>query len=98
MIIARNHKPEFWLDFSRLFSLPCQRQRYQMILDVLVQFLVEFVRSLIVDELTGRVRGRVSRLAVRSGSRNVQHAILKVHRRNRERLLNKLFTDITGDL
>jgi hypothetical protein len=69
-----------------------------MIFDVLLQFLLELVRALLVDELSGGVRGRIGRLAAKRGSRNIRRAILGVHRRNRDRLLNRLITDAERDL
>jgi hypothetical protein len=69
-----------------------------MIFDVLLQFLIELVRALLVDELSGRVRGRVRRAAVRHGSPNIRRAILGVHHQNRQRLLNRLITDLERDL
>ena len=69
-----------------------------MIFDVLLQFLLELVRALLVDEFSGRVRGRISRWVARGGSRNIRRAILGVHRRNRRRLLNRLITEVESDL
>jgi hypothetical protein len=69
-----------------------------MILDVLLQFLLELVRALLVDELSGRVRGRISRLAGKRGLPNIRRVILRVHRRNRERFLNRLLTELKRDL
>ena len=67
-----------------------------MIFDVLLQFLLEFVRALLIDEFSGRVRGRVRRWT-NGGSPDIRRAILGVHRRNRERLLNRLVTELAGD-
>ena len=69
-----------------------------MIFDVFLQFLLELVRSLLVDELSGRVRGRIRRAAAKRGSPNIGRAILGAHRRNRARLLNRLSTDLERDL
>ena len=59
---------------------------------ILFQFAVELIRALLVDVLSGRVRARFSRL-VRPDSRGLNRALLAVHRRNRDRLLNKLHTE-----
>ena len=83
---------------SRLFNPADQRHHQPMMLDLLVEFIVELVRALLVDELSGRVRGRIRRLAAKRGASGIRRAILGVHRRNRERLLNKLLTEITEDL
>jgi hypothetical protein len=69
-----------------------------MILDLVLQFLIELFRALLIDELSGRVRGRIHQLVSRRGSPDIGRAILGVHRRNRDRLLNKLLTEIAGDL
>ena len=69
-----------------------------MIFDVLLQFLLEIVRALLVDELSARVRERIRRVAAKRGSPNIRHAILGVHHRNRERLLNRLITEAEHDL
>ena len=69
-----------------------------MIFDVLVQFVVELVRDLLVDELSGRVRRRIGRLAGKRASPDIRRAMVGVHRRNRARLLNRLITDMERDL
>lgn len=57
-----------------------------------VQFAVELVRALLVDALSGRVRERFSRL-VRPDVRGYRRVLLALHRRNRDRLINKLHTE-----
>jgi hypothetical protein len=69
-----------------------------MILDFLVEFMVELVRALFVDELSGHVRGRMRRLLAKRGASDVRRVILGVHSRNRKRLLNKLLTEVAQDL
>jgi hypothetical protein len=69
-----------------------------MIFDVLLQFLLELVRALLVDELSGHVRVRIRQVAAKCGSRDIRRAILGVHRRNRNRLINKLITELEDDL
>ena len=66
--------------------------------DLFVQFILELVRALLVDELSGRVRRFV---VGRIGSRRAQsfrRALLEVHRRNGRRLLNRLLTEIEEEL
>jgi hypothetical protein len=65
--------------------------------DLLFQFAVEFVRALLVDELSDRVRRRASRWFVRRTGSGCRKFILHVHRRNRDRLLNRLLTEIGRD-
>ena len=67
-------------------------------LDLLTQFAAELVRALLVDELSGHVRRRVTRWIVGGGIRGYRQAVLRVHRRNRGRLLNRLLTEIRDDL
>ena len=69
-----------------------------MMLDLLLQFTVELARALIVDELSGRIRGRATRFVGQGEARNSGHVLLTVHRRNRERLLNRLLTENVDDL
>jgi hypothetical protein len=63
-----------------------------MILEFLLQFVVELMRALLVDELSRRVRSMARRPA------DIGHTLMGVHRRNRERLLNRLLTDLKDDL
>lgn len=63
-------------------------------LDLLIQFALELVRALLVDELSGRVRKNVTQWFVARGTRGCRRALLYVHRRNRLRLLNRLLTEI----
>jgi hypothetical protein len=56
-----------------------------------VQFAVELIRALLVDALSGRVRARFA-CFLRPCARSYRRALLAVHRRNRDRLLNKLHT------
>jgi len=62
------------------------------------QFLMELIRSLLVEEVSGRVRGPMARLLGRGGTPSCRRAILSVHRRNRERLLHKLVTELKDNL
>ena len=66
--------------------------------DLLVQFALELVRALLVDELSERVRRLASRWFLRSGPRDFRQVILRLHRRNRDRLLNRLLTETGQNL
>lgn len=65
--------------------------------DLLIQFILELARALLIDALSGHVRKRVNRWVARRGVRSIGGAVLSVHRRNRERLLNRLLTEIEED-
>ena len=67
-------------------------------LNLFIQFVLELIRALLVDELSGRVRRNVTRWFVARGARGYSQAVLKVHLRNRGRLFNRLLTEIRDDL
>jgi hypothetical protein len=67
-------------------------------LDLFLQFALELIRALLVDELSGHVRRRVARWLPGRGAGCRKRAILSMHRRNRERLLNRLLTGVEDDL
>ena len=58
--------------------------------DLVIQFVVEVIRALLVDELSSRVRDKWT--AGRS-DHSIRRAVRRVHRRNRKRLLNNLATE-----
>jgi len=66
-------------------------------LNLLLQFLLELARALLVDELSGRVRRRIKSWLEKRGG-GTGNAVCTLQRRNRERLLNKLLTEIEDDL
>jgi hypothetical protein len=66
--------------------------------DLFLQFILELVRALLVDELSGRVRKRVMGWFVARNAGSGQRAIVTVHRRTRDRLLHKLLTEPEEDL
>lgn len=59
-----------------------------------IQFALELIRTLLVDELSGHVRRGLSHLLPKRSTRNYRRAILNVHRRNRDRLLHRLHTEV----
>jgi hypothetical protein len=62
-----------------------------MIDNPIIQFVIEFVRALLADELSERVRFGATRLA-RERRRNLRQIVIGIHGRNRKRLLHKLLT------
>jgi len=65
-------------------------------LDLFVQFILELLRALLVDALSGHVRRRVTRMFIARPT-NCRGVLLGVHRRTRERLLHRLFTELEQD-
>ena len=66
-------------------------------LDLLIQFVLELLRALLIEELSGRVRKRLARLSVTTRIRNGRQAFWVVHRRNRDRLMHKMLTELEED-
>jgi hypothetical protein len=66
-------------------------------LDLIVQFILELFRALLVDALSGHVRRRLMRMFIARNT-NCRGVLLGVHRRTRERLLHRLLTEIEQDL
>ncbi len=63
-----------------------------------VQFVLELLRALLIDEFSERVRPPLGRWLIRRASRDVRRAVLRVHRRNRNRLMHRLRTEVKRDL
>jgi hypothetical protein len=63
--------------------------------DLVIQFAVEVIRALLVDELSSRVRDKW--IAGRK-DHSTGRAVRRVHQRNRKRLLNKLVTEGEDEL
>lgn len=63
--------------------------------DLVLQFALELIRALLVDELSKRVPSRVNGWFLKRDCRQI---VLRLHRRNRDRLLNKLLTELRRDL
>jgi hypothetical protein len=64
-------------------------------LDLFLQFMLELIRALLVDELSKRVRGKLAR---RRGAHDIRHVFFRVHRRTRDRLVNRLLTETEKNL
>ncbi len=62
-----------------------------MIDNPIIEFVIEFVRALLADELSERVRVGAVRLA-RRRRRDLRQIVMGIHSRNRKRLLHKLLT------
>ena len=62
-----------------------------------LQFILELLRALLVDELSGHVRRRLRRLLTGRGAPDCRRVILGIHRRTRNRLLHRMFTEETDD-
>jgi len=79
---------------SRLFNPTGQRHYSLAMFELFLQFAVELLRALLIDELSDHVRAR---LVERRRARK-SRAILNAHRRNRDRLLHKLRTGEPADM
>jgi hypothetical protein len=66
-------------------------------LDIIAEFMLELIRSLLVDEVSRHVRRGVKR-ALSERFTCSRDMIRFVQRRNRERLLHRLFTELEEDL
>jgi hypothetical protein len=78
--------------FSRLF-IPARQRDDLWMLELLIQFIIELARALLVDALSGHIRSRVGgfwRVRMTGGT---HAAIRHVHSRNRKRLLHRLRTE-----
>lgn len=65
--------------------------------NLFIQFVLELLRALLVDELSGRVRRRLLGLIRKRGACDSRRIILGLHRRDRDRLLHKLRTGTNAD-
>lgn len=64
-----------------------------MMLDVLLQFILELTRALLIEELSSHVRIRLQELVGRRPSRPDALRV-RLHRLHRDRLLHRLLTDL----
>ena len=64
-----------------------------MIIDLILQFAVELMRALLVDELSGRVRKRFIGMIAKGRPAGGRETLWGLHRRNRDRLLHRLRTE-----
>lgn len=69
-----------------------------MIFDLFIQFAIELARAIMIDFLSGRIRGRVSAFRRIRGIRSAQDVVRGIHRRNRERLFHRLRTERDHEL
>lgn len=75
---------------SRLYGLSLQRHDRRMhILAILIQFALEILRTLLVEAFSARLRGLL--LSTRPRGMSGIHA--RIHRANRNRLMDKLSTE-----
>jgi hypothetical protein len=63
-------------------------------LDLIRELVVELIRALLIDGLVERVRRRFENAKAQRRSRRHHQIVLRVHIRNRDRLLHKLFTEL----
>jgi len=63
-----------------------------------MQFVLELIRALLIDELSGHVRKGLARLLPKRRERDCRSAVLNAHRRNRDRLLHRLRTEVKEEL
>ena len=64
--------------------------------NLFVQFLLELLRALLVDELSGHVRRRIRWFF--KGDATFRRTMAGVHRRTRAQLLHRLLTEIEEDV
>lgn len=71
--------------------MPDQRHPWLVMIafDPIFQFLIDLAKTLLVDELSQRVRAGRQRLAEK---RSTKMLLLRLHHRNRKRLMNRLRT------
>jgi hypothetical protein len=67
-------------------------------LAVLFQFIVELIRALLVDQLSCRLRVQAGKFWRVRRICSTRMSILGVNRRNRDRLLHRLLTELKEDL
>lgn len=79
---------------SLLYNLLEQRHGVAMIFDLLAQFGLEFVRALLLDEFSERVRRHVNSFAHRRYQRQKARFDILLRRRATERLLHRLRTEL----
>lgn len=64
-----------------------------MLENPLIRLLLELLRSLVIDEVAARVRERLMKVFARRRRIDRRNAFRQVHRRNCQRLLNRLRTE-----
>jgi len=67
-----------------------------MLDDLFAQFLLELLRALLIDELSGHVRRRIRWFI--KGDGTFRRTMAGIHRRTRAQLLHRLLTEIDQGL
>lgn len=62
-----------------------------------IEFVLELMRALLIDEPSGHVRGGLAKLFARRRTNDSRRAIMSVHHNNRKRLLHRLLTEPDED-
>ena len=68
-----------------------------MLANLLLQFALELVQALLVDELSGRVRRRMAQRHLLRRANGVRRAVMQISVRNRKKLLHRLTTEFKED-
>lgn len=63
-----------------------------------VEFVVEFARALLIDELSAHVRNGTARFLSSRRRKDYRRVLREIERRNRKRLMHKLRTEVDRDL
>ncbi len=63
----------------------------------ILEFVLELLRALIVDEMSGHVRRQVRRLVNVGNGHNYHRVIRNIHQRTRSRLFHRLYTERDED-
>lgn len=79
--------------FSRLSTSRQQRHHAPMMADLLLQFVVEVLRSLLAEELSSRVRRRAAKYMMRRHARHRSEIGWREQLRLRKRPLHRLRTE-----
>jgi hypothetical protein len=59
----------------------------------LIEFILEFLRALLIDGLSGHVRRGIVRLVAPRRTDDYRKVVAGIHRRNRKRLMHRLLTE-----
>jgi hypothetical protein len=67
-------------------------------LDLIRELVVELIRALLIEGFVERVRRQIESAKGSRRLRQHQQLARRLHIRNRERLLHKLFTEVRNDM